>query len=525
MHHDLTATTIADRYHLLRRIGQGGFATVYEALDRKLGKKVAVKVLSPRFAAKEEYRRRFVQEARAAARLHHRLLVDVTDHGVTPDGLFYIVMEHLQGFSLGERLREQPGPLPWRQVVAITIEVVKALEVAHQHGIVHRDVKPGNVFLVGGLLEGPDLQVKLLDLGIAKVHYDVPDDEMPETRESQGAPGTPEYMAPEQITGGAKGPSVDLYAVGVLMYRLLTGALPFTSKTSWEVLRMHVDDPPVPPTTRAPEAQIPPDLEAIVLRLMAKRPEGRHASATELRLALLDLLQRIPIPSLTPPRPRPRLLGPERTLRLTTTFMRGTLAVTVLMLATLFTVPAASRPKPRPRVIEVTDPDTKPNPSPDPKPAPKSAPNTTPPLEPTPTTTANPPPPDDEVVIDDPSPASGTNLQLPGITPPKPPSPPKNPDPGPAPSSSSSSSPNQPRAAVLRQIQKARPTIESKCKQNTVPSPITAELLIDLSTGVPIVTTPADRTRAGACLRDQLSALRFRTSGPGVLTIRETFDL
>ena len=518
MHHDLTGTTIADRYHLLRRIGQGGFATVYEALDRKLDKKVAVKVLSPRFAAKEEYRRRFVQEARAAARLRHRLLVDVTDHGVSPDGLFYFVMEHLQGISLGERLREQPGPLPWRQVVAITIEVVKALEVAHQHGIVHRDVKPGNVFLVGGVLEGPDLQVKLLDLGIAKVHYDVPDDEMPETRESQGAPGTPEYMAPEQITGGSKGPSVDLYAVGILMYRLLTGALPFTSKTNWEVLRMHVDDPPVPPCARAPEAAIPPALEAIVLRLMAKRPEGRHASATELRLALLDLLQRTPTPSLAPPPLRTRLLGPERVLRLTTTFMRATLAVTVLMLATLFTVPAASRPQPRLRVVELTDPapDPEPRPTPDPKPTP------TPPQS-TPATTKPPPAPEEDDVTldpDDPTPPNGARLQLP-VVPKKPPQ-----DPGPRPPSSSSpSSPDSQRAAILRQIQKARPAIDSKCKKNTITKPITAEILIDLSTGIPTVQTPGDRSPTGACLRGQLATLRFRPSGPGLLTLRETFDL
>ena len=165
-------------------------------------------------------------------------------------------MEHLQGHSLGERLREQPGPVPWRQVLAVSLEVARALEVAHQHGIVHRDVKPGNVFLKGGITRGPELQIKLLDLGIAKVHYEGRDEERPQTG-TDGTPGTPEYMAPEQIRGGADSPSVDLYAVGVLTYRLLTGSLPFSAKTPWDVLAMHLNDEP-PPTMRPNDASLVP---------------------------------------------------------------------------------------------------------------------------------------------------------------------------------------------------------------------------------------------------------------------------
>ncbi|MCB9567312.1 MAG: serine/threonine protein kinase [Myxococcales bacterium] len=156
---------LGGRFQLIRPIGQGGFATVYQALDQRLDKNVAVKVLNQRFAAHEEYRKRFIQEAKAAARVSHPLLVDVSDIGGTDDGRLYFVMEYLEGCTLSEHLREHPGGLPWREAMVIALEIVKALEVAHRHDIVHRDVKPGNVFLKGGITRGPELQIKLLDLG------------------------------------------------------------------------------------------------------------------------------------------------------------------------------------------------------------------------------------------------------------------------------------------------------------------------------------------------------------------------
>ncbi|MCB9700806.1 MAG: serine/threonine protein kinase [Myxococcales bacterium] len=248
---------LGGRFQLIRPIGQGGFATVYQALDQRLDKNVAVKVLNQRFAAHEEYRKRFIQEAKAAARVSHPLLVDVSDIGGTDDGRLYFVMEYLEGCTLSEHLREHPGGLPWREAMVIALEIVKALEVAHRHDIVHRDVKPGNVFLKGGITRGPELQIKLLDLGIAKVHYEGRDEERPQTG-TDGTPGTPEYMAPEQIRGGADSPSVDLYAVGVLTYRLLTGSLPFSAKTPWDVLAMHLNDEPPPILSRAPTRRSPP---------------------------------------------------------------------------------------------------------------------------------------------------------------------------------------------------------------------------------------------------------------------------
>lgn len=292
---DFSGTTLRLRYQLVRRIGYGGMATVYEATDLQIDKRVAVKVLNPQFSHIEDYIARFRQEALSAARIRHPQLVDVTDFG-SDDGLVYFVMELLEGESLGERIHREPGPIAWQEVVAIVSQVCEALACAHQHGIIHRDVKPGNVFLVAQPGRTGLATVKLLDLGVAKVlrdALDLRDAAAPETRLSQGTPGTPEYMAPEQATGQAIDHRIDVYALGVMMYRMLTGHLPFFSpKSSFEVLRMHVDLKPVSLLQLCPEAQIPEPIEAIVLQALAKRPEDRFDSVRALSDALQSHSQR-----------------------------------------------------------------------------------------------------------------------------------------------------------------------------------------------------------------------------------------
>ena len=294
---DFSGTTLRLRYQLVRRIGYGGMATVYEATDLQIDKRVAVKVLNPQFSHIEDYIARFRQEALSAARIRHPQLVDVTDFG-SDDGLVYFVMELLEGESLGERIHRVPGPIAWPEVVAIVSQVCEALACAHQHGIVHRDVKPGNVFLVAQPGRSGLATVKLLDLGVAKVlrdALDLRDAAAPETRLSQGTPGTPEYMAPEQATGQPIDHRIDVYALGVMMYRMLTGHLPFFSpKSSFEVLRMHVDLKPVSLHQLCPEAQIPGPIEEIVLRALAKRPEDRFDSVRALSDALQSQWQRPP---------------------------------------------------------------------------------------------------------------------------------------------------------------------------------------------------------------------------------------
>lgn len=292
---DFSGTTLRLRYQLVRRIGYGGMATVYEATDLQIDKRVAVKVLNPQFSHIEDYIARFRQEALSAARIRHPQLVDVTDFG-SDDGLVYFVMELLEGESLGERIHREPGPIAWQEVVAIVSQVCEALACAHQHGIIHRDVKPGNVFLVAQPGRTGLATVKLLDLGVAKVlrdALDLRDAAAPETRLSQGTPGTPEYMAPEQATGQAIDHRIDVYALGVMMYRMLTGHLPFFSpKSSFEVLRMHVDLKPVSLRQLCPEAQIPEAIEALVLQALAKRPEDRFDSVRTLSDALQSQSQR-----------------------------------------------------------------------------------------------------------------------------------------------------------------------------------------------------------------------------------------
>ncbi len=286
---DFTGTTLRGRYRLMRRIGYGGMATVYETIDLQIDKRVAVKVLNPQFSHIEDYIARFRQEALSAARIRHPQLVDVTDFG-SDEGLVYFVMELLEGESLGERIHREAAPISWQETAAIVTQVCEALACAHEHGVIHRDVKPGNVFLVLQPGRAGVAAVKLLDLGVAKVlrdALDLRDAAAPETRMSQGTPGTPEYMAPEQATGQDIDHRIDVYALGVMMYRMLTGHLPFYSpKSTFEVLRMHVDLMPVSPRQLCPDAKIPEAIEAVVLKALAKNPDDRFDSVRTLSEAL-----------------------------------------------------------------------------------------------------------------------------------------------------------------------------------------------------------------------------------------------
>ena len=264
-------------------------ATVYEGVDRELDKRVAVKVLNPEWRSDPDQVGRFRQEARTAARVRHPHLVDVTDRGVTSDGIPFLVMELLEGKSLQEELANRRQPMPWRRVVGIIVQVCSALEAAHQRGLVHRDIKPANCLLVTRAGQVGDF-VKVLDLGIAKVIAG-PRDPLapPSTRTHQGAPGTPEFMAPEQVVSGPTDARSDLYSLGVMMVRMLTGRLPFVAMLgdpAWKVLDMHLTEPPPCVRSMAPEAEIPESIAEIVLRCMAKRLDDRWNSASELAIAL-----------------------------------------------------------------------------------------------------------------------------------------------------------------------------------------------------------------------------------------------
>ena len=289
----LQGRTLAGRYLMQQKIGQGGMGEIYRARHKLIEKTVAVKVLHPERVHHKHALERFQQEARAAARIGNLHIVDVTDYGFTDDGEAFLVMEYLQGQSLAQLLEEQKR-LPPRRAVEIARQILDALEAAHEAGIVHRDLKSANVHLVPGG-DGVDL-VKLLDFGISKI---LPVEQADEQADGQAAHqavtttgimmGSPHYMAPEQAEEcRSVDHRADLYGLGVILYQMLTGELPFGGGNIWNVLLKHATDPPRPPRQLCPELAISDALEQVVLRAMSKDPDDRYPSAAAM-LAALDL--------------------------------------------------------------------------------------------------------------------------------------------------------------------------------------------------------------------------------------------
>jgi serine/threonine-protein kinase len=259
---------IAERYRLLSVLGRGGMATVWRAVDERLGRPVAVKLLDEAGAADPAAVRRFEQEAQTAARLNHPNIVAVHDAG-HDRGRSYLVMELVEGTSLVAELNA--GPLPVDRAVAVAAQVCDALGAAHAHGIVHRDVKPANILLTG------DGTAKVCDFGIARlIHHQRAD-----LTAARTAIGTSGFMAPEQATGGPIDARTDLYAVGCLLFAMLAGRPPFVGDTSLAVLHQHVHERPA--AVRSLRPDVPADLDRLVTDLLAKRPEDRPASAGDVR--------------------------------------------------------------------------------------------------------------------------------------------------------------------------------------------------------------------------------------------------
>lgn len=297
---------VAQRYELSTLIGQGGMGQVWTAYDQRLDRRVAVKLLRPdKVAGQEvdELRRRFMRECRVTAQVDHPGLVTVHDAGSEGEEL-YLVMQYVDGADLADHLAEH-DPYPWPWVVAVAAQLCAVLSAVHAVPIVHRDLKPRNVMVK------QDGTVTVLDLGVASV-MDTDTTRLTHT----GSPiGSPAYMAPEQAMGGAVGPYTDLYALGVLMHELLSGDVPFAGSTALGVLHRHLYEPPLPVRRLRPE--VPEALESLVLRLLAKDPQHRPASAQETYEQLLPLLPARGMPSgapLDPTRPflRPHAPWPDR---------------------------------------------------------------------------------------------------------------------------------------------------------------------------------------------------------------------
>ena len=262
-------------YELIRQLGEGGMAQVYLARDVRLAREVAVKVLDQRLGARPGFRERFLREARVAASLDHQNIVPLYDFGESDQQLLYLVMPYVSGGSLQDRLKEAPFPVG--EVATYGSQIADALEYAHQRGVVHRDVKPANMLLHA------DGRLLLSDFGLAKILNTA----RPAAPRNHPDAGTPEYMAPEQINGRSDERS-DIYALGVVLYLLLTGRLPFTGSTSAKVMERHLYRLPAEPRRLNPS--ITPTMQGVVLRALAKHPEDRFQRASELGGALLGAL-------------------------------------------------------------------------------------------------------------------------------------------------------------------------------------------------------------------------------------------
>ncbi|GLZ44394.1 hypothetical protein Acsp06_05790 [Actinomycetospora sp. NBRC 106375] len=273
---------LADRYELRGLIGRGGMAEVHRALDRDLGRTVAVKLLPAEHRGDAEYGGRLRDEARAAAVIDHPHVVAVHDVGFADGGEVFVVMECVDGRTLREELRDR-GRLRPAEAAALLVPVCEALAAAHERGIVHRDVNPGNV------MRCHDGTVKLMDFGIARVA------DVEGFTHTGVVVGTAAYLSPEQVRCDPLDGRSDLYAVGCTLYELLTGQVPFRGPSSVEVASQRLRESPVPPREIARD--VPADLDALVLRAMALDPAGRHRDARELaddlrRCGALDPAQR-----------------------------------------------------------------------------------------------------------------------------------------------------------------------------------------------------------------------------------------
>jgi eukaryotic-like serine/threonine-protein kinase len=287
---------VGGRYELGRQLGSGGMARVFLAHDRLLDRDVAVKVLSEPYAGDPAFVERFRREASAAAGLNHPNIVAVYDRGEA-DGSYYIVMEYLSGPTLKDIIRRR-GPLPPAEAVDVALGILAALAAAHKRGVIHRDVKPQNV------MASEDGRIKVADFGIARAGEDSG------MTEAGSIIGTAQYLSPEQARGDEVTAASDCYSVGIVLYELLTGRVPFDGDRSMAVAMKQIAEPPQPPHELRPD--LPPDLEAVVLKALRKRPSERYRTAEEfsgdLRMMDAPTVATVAAPrraSVPPPQPSP----------------------------------------------------------------------------------------------------------------------------------------------------------------------------------------------------------------------------
>ncbi|HVZ88501.1 MAG TPA: protein kinase [Polyangia bacterium] len=288
----VVGSVVGGRYYVRRLCGEGGMGRVFEAEHIDIGRRVALKILHPAYSQTPDLVERLRREARAASKISHPNVVDVTDSGTTPDGAFFFVMEYLEGIELGELIYRE-GKLDVPRALYIVAQICRALQAAHEANVIHRDLKPENVLIL--TRDGQRDFVKVLDFGIAKSGTD---GDLENERDTNGdlrrrltspgmTMGTPEYMAPEQAAGRPADPRSDVYAVGGLLYEMLSGKAPYEGSNFMEIL--HKKATTMPASLAGVRDDVPAELEAIIMRAMAKEPDDRPRSMDELGRELTTL--------------------------------------------------------------------------------------------------------------------------------------------------------------------------------------------------------------------------------------------
>lgn len=283
----LIGMTLDGKYEVEKQIGSGAMGSIYRARHTALSKEVALKVLHKHLVREESHIKRFHREARAASRLNHPNCITMLDFGQTEEGWFFICMEYVKGQDLCRILFDE-GALTPERTVRIGSQVLDALDEAHSNGVIHRDLKPENIMLED-LRSTPDF-VKVLDFGIAKIRDSDGTGDNSSFKTATGMVfGTPEYMSPEQICGEELDGRSDLYSLGVVLYQMLSGELPFVGDSVLEVATQHLSEPSVPLTEKRPD--LPPVYGAVIDRFMAKKRSERFPDANEAKIALVGALE------------------------------------------------------------------------------------------------------------------------------------------------------------------------------------------------------------------------------------------
>jgi serine/threonine-protein kinase len=284
---DLVGSIVADRYHVMKKLGEGGMGQVYLAEHVKMGRKSALKVMHPGMKSDVDAISRFNREAANASRIAHPNVASVYDFGETPDGIIYLAMEFVDGPPLTSVI-EQQGALPPKRAADIVRQTADALAVAHDMGIVHRDLKPDNI-MVARTRDGGDL-VKVVDFGIAKAAGN----EAQKVTKTGLVVGTPEYMSPEQLSGDKLDGRSDIYSLGLVAFNMLTGMLPFPADSQQESMIMRLTDRPKTLGEMKPDRSWPADVQAVMDRALERDVTARYQNATDFGMALYNAIQRMP---------------------------------------------------------------------------------------------------------------------------------------------------------------------------------------------------------------------------------------